>query len=106
LLLYFFSVFELPRDRGPGKALTTFIERGSHVIGRITPAGVITEYSATPGGDPRDITAGPDGALWFTQDGACHCVPEGITAGPDGALWFTEFNVNQIGRITTARGCY
>jgi virginiamycin B lyase len=28
--------------------------------------------------------------------GAC-----GITAGPDGALWFTETYVNKIGRITT-----
>ena len=27
--------------------------------------------------------------------------PWGITAGPDGALWFTEFQGNQIGRITT-----
>jgi virginiamycin B lyase len=23
----------------------------------------------------------------------------GITAGPDGAIWFTEFDTNQIGRI-------
>src|SRR5216683_1046064 len=30
--------------------------------------------------------------------------PNGITAGPDGALWFTEFNGNKIGRITTAGG--
>jgi hypothetical protein len=28
--------------------------------------------------------------------------PSGITAGPDGALWFTEQTVNKIGRITTA----
>ena len=28
--------------------------------------------------------------------------PGGITAGPDGALWFTEFSGNKIGRITTA----
>ncbi len=27
--------------------------------------------------------------------------PQIITTGPDGALWFTEFDVNQIGRITT-----
>ena len=30
------------------------------------------------------------------------CQPGGITAGPDGALWFTEENGNRIGRITTA----
>ena len=27
--------------------------------------------------------------------------PTSITAGPDGALWFTESNSNKIGRITT-----
>jgi virginiamycin B lyase len=48
-------------------------------IGRITTAGVITEFALpTAGSDPFDIAAGPDGALWFTQQ--------------DG---------NRIGRITT-----
>ena len=28
--------------------------------------------------------------------------PRGITAGPDGALWFTERGASNIGRITTA----
>src|SRR5262245_49582143 len=28
--------------------------------------------------------------------------PAGITAGPDGALWFTEAVGNMLGRITTA----
>src|SRR6266853_2015858 len=28
--------------------------------------------------------------------------PNDITAGPDGALWFTEFFNNKIGRITTS----
>ena len=38
-------------------------------IGRITPAGVVTEFSAgiTPSSDPHGITAGPDGNLWFTE---------------------------------------
>src|SRR5450759_1892993 len=27
--------------------------------------------------------------------------PDRITAGPDGALWFTEFYGNKIGRLTT-----
>jgi hypothetical protein len=67
------------------------------------------------------ITAGPDGALWFTQNPSSigrittagvitaeYPLPTydpvllGITAGPDGALWFTEYQTNQIGRITTA----
>jgi streptogramin lyase len=29
-------------------------------------------------------------------------VPEQITAGPDGALWFTDISAGSIGRITTA----
>ena len=52
----------------------------SSKIGRITTAGVITEY-------PIPTPAG---------------VPDGITAGPDGALWFIEYAGNKIGRITTA----
>jgi virginiamycin B lyase len=28
-------------------------------------------------------------------------IPGGITAGPDGALWFTDNGNNSIGRITT-----
>src|SRR5215467_2422810 len=50
-------------------------------IGRITPAGEITEYPL-----PANTLAGAPG----------------ITVGPDGALWFTLFGANQIGRITTA----
>jgi virginiamycin B lyase len=67
------------------------------------------------------ITAGPDGALWFTETTGnkigriatngtiteyplpvANSRPMGITAGPDGALWFTEDGPPKIGRITTA----
>jgi streptogramin lyase len=67
------------------------------------------------------ITAGPDGALWFTEYNSnqigrittagaiteyavptANGGPYGITAGPDGALWFTEISSGQIGRVTTA----
>jgi len=91
-------------------------------------AATITEFAIpTAVSGPEGITAGPDGALWFTElntnkigrittAGAItefmiptpSSGPGGITAGPDGALWFTEFNPNpqngasQIGRITTA----
>jgi streptogramin lyase len=76
-------------------------------IGKITPAGIVTEY-ATPTGasGPIDICAGPDGNLWFVEHlfnnlGKCTTAgvmneyniggsvagPSGICAGPDGNLW-------------------
>src|SRR6266571_1365269 len=76
----------------------------------------------TANSKPIEITSGPDGNLWFTEEsgnnigritttGAIteyavptpNSDPEFITAGPDGNLWFTEdnINVNNIGRITT-----
>jgi streptogramin lyase len=102
-----------------------FTEPDGNRIGRITPLGVATEFSAgiTAGAGPYDITAGPDGNLWFTErvgrigritpDGVvtefsagitANAHPYGITAGPDGNLWFTEpgspFGYRGIGRIT------
>ena len=79
-----------------------------------------------PGPDRRDvpvgIAAGPDGALWFTEDGGdrigrittagaiteyptpAGSGPYDIAAGSDGALWFTENGpaANRIGRIDPA----
>jgi virginiamycin B lyase len=96
-----------------------FTNFGSNSIGRITTAGVVTNYTATAIFHPVGITLGPDGALWFTNSDANSigrittsgtvtsytsssiAVPEGITAGPDGALWFTNAH-GGIGRITTA----
>jgi virginiamycin B lyase len=88
---------------------------------RIATSGTITEYPVTTAGSqPNGITAGPDGALWFTEYTGnnigrittagviteypvptADSGPEGITAGPDGALWFTEYSGYNIGRITT-----
>jgi virginiamycin B lyase len=81
-------------------------------------ASTITEFPI-PSGGPAGITAGPDGALWFTESGAGKIgrittggavtefpipiygpSPQVITAGSDGALWFTD-EMNGIGRITT-----
>lgn len=101
---------------------TPFFQTTLHeCIGRITMLGAVTEYqlplrsakidgntipNATPG--LGYITAGPDGALWFTEANIGNIgritisgtitefsipVPNnslfGISAGPDGALWFT-----------------
>ncbi len=99
---------------GPDGALWfTELQHGGK-IGRITTAGVITEFSNGIG-NFYGITTGPDGELWFTEEGQIGRIttsgeittfpvsglPEVITVGPDGALWFTEYYGGKIGRITT-----
>jgi streptogramin lyase len=93
---------------------------------RIAPAVSITEFTTglTANAQPANITAGPDGNLWFAEFSnpgrigritpagvitefsaglTANSGPDGITAGPDGNLWFTEFNnPGRIGRITPA----
>jgi streptogramin lyase len=84
-----------------------FTEVFGNRIGRMTPAGELTEFSILAGTYPRGITTGPDGALWFTlsaavgrvttdgqmsvyQVGNDPSLPLGdIAVGPDGNLWFT-----------------
>jgi virginiamycin B lyase len=113
---------------GPDGAVW-FTDTGTHALGRITPAGAVSEYPTTllpylSGG----IVTGSDGALWFTSYSIMPnppystndligrytpatgfqsfpvtpgSAPNAIAAGPDGALWYTE-GANHIGRITTA----
>ena len=101
---------------GPDRNLW-FTDESAARIGRITPAGQISTFAV--GAETIGITAGTDGAMWFTQlsdkigrittggvlsefdvplDVAGDAVR--ITRGPDGNLWFTEFTGNRIGRIT------
>ena len=82
-----------------------------------------TEFRASPGSGPADITAGPDGNLWFTEfdSGSLARIlpfapntitefnlshadirPAGIASGPDGNVWFVEITGNQVGRISPA----
>ena len=88
-------------------------------IGRITTAGVITEFPiSTAPSFPGGITAGPDGNVWFAENygnnigrittagvitefpvPTAASMPNRITAGPDGNLWFTEYNGNKIGKV-------
>ncbi len=122
-----------------------FTENAAGRIGRMTPAGVFTEFAlpavpppaASPAGtagttpDPTAITAGPDGALWFTGilgvigrittagvvtefavpavpppagskpgTASTPVTPTAIAAGSDGALWFTGVP-GEVGRIST-----
>lgn len=97
---------------------------GSGGIGRITPTGTITEFTAGLSGQAESIALGPDGNLWFTEPsqekigritpsgtitefslpgGSGSTKPAGIAAGRDGNLWFTVFSGHgAIGRITPA----
>jgi streptogramin lyase len=101
-----------------------FTEFWTGRIARMTPDGLLTEFSPPGGnGHPRGIVAGPDGNLWFTETdrnrvaigritlagavtefpltaGPADLQPYDIAAGPDGNLWFTE--QRGIGRITTS----
>jgi streptogramin lyase len=108
-----------------------FTEIGGNAIARITPDGVVTEFSAglPASSEPFGIAAGPDGNLWFTTfanpgrvgtitpAGTITMVATGgitpnfvadaetvdITAGPDGNLWFLQrANPGRIVKITPA----
>jgi streptogramin lyase len=98
-----------------------FTEPDADNIGRITTAGVITEFPVpTAASLPEGITAGPDGNLWFTEAGASKIgmitpagiiteypvtpgsAPYGIVTGPDGNLWFTEEDHSKIGQLSPA----
>src|SRR4029077_18097470 len=84
--------------------------------GKITTAGVITEFPATAGG--YGIVTGSDGNLWIAAvNKIIKMTPAGvqtpyslasgssalrITNGPDGALWYVNQTKNTVGRITTA----
>ncbi|MGH9768924.1 MAG: virginiamycin B lyase family protein [Blastocatellia bacterium] len=80
----------------------------------------VTEYVVpTANSGLGSITAGPDGALWFTEATGnkigritpggtitefplptANSNPGSIVAGPDGNLWFTEHTPARIARIT------
>src|SRR5712692_131955 len=106
---------------------------GAAVLAAAAPisatGGNVTEYPLPPNAGycacPIDIVTGPDGNLWFTENGGAvgygaigrmttsgsvtefrlptfNSSPVGITGGPAGTqnLWFTEQNTNRIGEIT------
>ena len=94
-------------------------------VAKLTPSGAFTEYVVPRAGDmpadPSGIAAGPDGNIWFTEEGARKVVkvtpsgsfteypipsgyegPESITAGPDGNLWFLEYGGLKVAKMTTS----
>lgn len=72
-------------------------------LGKVTPAGQITEYASPVGGKPWSIIAGPDESLWFTATSAIGRVTTAgavgayelpgvlgeLATGTDGNVWFT-----------------
>jgi virginiamycin B lyase len=91
-----------------------FTEYDAPRVGKITQAGVVSEYSIPSGGNAFDIAPGATGTLWFTEpnfmfggggpigkittNGDITEYPGpadgdlfGITRGPDGNMWFTDY---------------
>jgi len=90
-----------------------------YMIGRINPAGEVSEFPAPT--VPSSIVAGPDGNMWFTEDGAGEeagvgCIiptgqielqheqtvggePEGITVD-EGSIWFTERLAERLSQLS------
>jgi virginiamycin B lyase len=81
----------------------------------------LTAFELAEGSGPFGVTAGADGALWFTAmtsgdigrisvDGelsgwpSVGGAPSMIVTGPDNALWFTLNQGNAVGRLAPAEG--
>jgi streptogramin lyase len=97
-----------------------YTELDGNQIGRITPTGTVTHFSAgiSAGSRPYDIVAAADGNLWFTElrgDRIGRITPTGtvtefpvtpgskpygMAVGPDGNLWFAQRGADRIGRMT------
>lgn len=100
-----------------------FTEQGASKIGRITTAGVITEFPLPAGTGPTRITSGPDGNLWFSESARAFIgrlttagvltefaltsstsATRGITSGPDDNVWFTVNPGNRVGHTAPGGG--
>jgi virginiamycin B lyase len=115
-----------PRSSPPRRLLTLLIGLVAS-LALPASAAAIDEFPVPNGGNPGGITAGPDGALWFTQETSGEigritttgvvtnefavtspttgvAALDQIVAGPDGRLWFTMPRDHAIGAITTAGG--
>lgn len=86
-------------------------------VGRITTAGVVTNYAIGASGQPLGIVTGPDGNLWFSTNTrkVGKITPAGvvteynslasghhsadIVSGPDGNLWVADGT--SVWRVTT-----
>jgi streptogramin lyase len=86
------------------------------LVGKMTPAGTVTDYELAGSSHPVEIAEGPDRNLWFTNSGTNNIdkitaagaineyhVPSsglgGIVTGPDRNVWFTEASARKIGML-------
>jgi streptogramin lyase len=96
-------------------------DTGMAVLYRMDVEGNVEEFALAPSSQPRGITLGPDGNVWFVQYGNDKIGritpsgtitefsipnvpiggsgPNGITLGQDGNLWYTEQKGSRVGRI-------
>ena len=105
-----------PGDITTGSDGNMWFTETNNKFGRITPNGVITEFTGV--NSPASITAGPDGNIWIAsafvpQIARINPTTIGITIFPTPAtptmirpgnannLLFTEFSANKIASITT-----
>jgi virginiamycin B lyase len=96
----------------------------SHHVGRITPAGAITEFLVCQFCFPNDIVQGPDGILYFTKSDPGlgrittsgtvlpDVVPPNTLANGNGVaasgngIYFAAFNTNSIWRYDAGTGAF
>jgi len=110
---------------GPDKHLYVV---GANAITEVVPSADGTTVSTTPipiptaGSNPQQITAGPDGNMWFTESGtskvgrvnlsaspktitefdlAPNTGPRGIAVGPDKRIWVAEADAKKVARLNT-----
>jgi virginiamycin B lyase len=92
-----------------------FTEQAVDKFGRITPSGVITEFTGV--NSPGSIAAGPDGNIWISSAFVSEVArvtptveitifqtpspPAIIRPGNSNNLLFSEFSANKIASITT-----
>lgn len=100
----------------PG-SISSYPEGG--MVGRFSSGGfrgtALPDLARNVDPVPGSMTLGPDGALWWAEDGAIGRIttsgvvsrvriapwqPRDIAFGPDGRLWFVDRGANRVGAIT------